>query len=227
MGQVEYPPAWDFKRAKSKPAVVLQAKKDWRSVHFAPSMDLCHLKLSELVIQLQTYRWRVVIRRDNVKDDSGYSAIFMEQVAAALKLPAAQFLVIISRQANDAVPAYAHLHLSETSRLLRLLEKERPLVWIRPPHSRRPKQLDLIEEPVVLRANFVQSPLAGLLRERELAQVLLKHGWESPTRQHQDGWKDKEIWDLCGNSATRYRSGRNDPFAKSSILGMHPERSRI
>ena len=41
-----------------------------RKVHFASSMDLCHLKNSELELHFQKYKGGAVLRRDVVKDDS-------------------------------------------------------------------------------------------------------------------------------------------------------------
>ena len=50
-----------------------------RKVHFAALMDICHLKNAELKQKHQKYKGRVVLRGDNVKDDSGAYAVFTEQ----------------------------------------------------------------------------------------------------------------------------------------------------
>ena len=47
-----------------------------REVHYAPLMDFCHLKNSELEPQFQKYKSRVVLRGDFVKDDSDSYAVF-------------------------------------------------------------------------------------------------------------------------------------------------------
>ena len=60
-------------------------------------MDLCHIKHSELEEKLQIWKGRVVFRGDNVKDESGYLAVFSEQGTSASNLEAAKFLDAIAR----------------------------------------------------------------------------------------------------------------------------------
>ena len=48
--------------------------KEWKEL-----MDTCHLKNAELEPKLQTYKSRVVLRGDIVKDDSAAYAVFTEQ----------------------------------------------------------------------------------------------------------------------------------------------------
>ena len=81
-------PAWDSKKVKPKSEVVQQAKKDGRSVYVAVTMNFCHLKHSELVKHLHRYKGRCS-RRDDVKDDSGYRAVFTEPGAEAFQMAAA------------------------------------------------------------------------------------------------------------------------------------------
>ena len=79
-------------------------------VRFAALMDLCRLKHPELE-HLQTYRDRVVLRIDIVKDDTGEYAVFTEQGAPAFPLTAAKVLDTIyplpcmAGEAIDAVSA--------------------------------------------------------------------------------------------------------------------------
>ena len=80
--------ACHFKNVKPKSEVTQQAKKYGISVHFTSLMDLCHLKDSELEKHLNTYKGRVVLRRDNVKDDRGCKAVFTEQGASASQVAA-------------------------------------------------------------------------------------------------------------------------------------------
>ena len=49
--------------------------KEKKQVHFAPLMDICHLKNAELESKHQKYKRRVVLWGDNAKDDSGAYAI--------------------------------------------------------------------------------------------------------------------------------------------------------
>ena len=56
-----------------------EARTSGTKVHFAPLMDICHLKNAELEAKHQNYKGRVVLRGDIVKDDSGSYAVFIEQ----------------------------------------------------------------------------------------------------------------------------------------------------
>ena len=63
---------------KSKKEVIEKAQKEGRTVHFATLMDIGHLKSTELEQQFQTYKGRVVLWGDVVKDDSGSYAVCTE-----------------------------------------------------------------------------------------------------------------------------------------------------
>ena len=78
-----------MEKVKNKKDVILEAQKEKREVHFAPLMDISHLKNAELEPQLHKYKGRVVLRGDIVKDDSGVYAVFTEQGLSALQLTAA------------------------------------------------------------------------------------------------------------------------------------------
>ena len=56
-----------------------EARTTGAQVHFASLMDICHLKNVELEPKHQKYKGRVVLRGENVKDDSGCYAVFTEQ----------------------------------------------------------------------------------------------------------------------------------------------------
>ena len=136
--------------------------KNGRKVHFASLRDLCHLKHSELEPKFQKYKGRVVLRGDIVKDDSGSYALLTEQGSSASQMTAAKVMDIISwlpgcgGQAADAVSAYTQVKMDK---------------W--------PKSWSSIEGPVVLlERNLHGHPLAGLLWEKAIWKILLKHGWE-------------------------------------------------
>ena len=148
-------------------------------------MDLCHLKRSELSENLQTYKGRVVFRGGAVKDESGFYAVFTEQGASASQMAAAKFLDAIARmpgmkgEASDAVSAYTQVFMAEAPRLLKLPGTECPDTWISLPRERRPASWDNIKDPVVpLECNLYGHPLAGLLRERKMEEILFSEGWE-------------------------------------------------
>ena len=70
--------AWNLMKVRSKKEVIDEAKTSGAAVHFAPLMDICHLKNAELEAKHQKYKGRVVLRGDIVKDDSGSYAVFTE-----------------------------------------------------------------------------------------------------------------------------------------------------
>ena len=81
--KLEKIPAWDLMKVRSKKEVIDEARTKGAKVHFASLMDLCHLKNAELEAKHQKYKGRVVLRGDNVKDDSGSYAAFTEQGSSA------------------------------------------------------------------------------------------------------------------------------------------------
>ena len=95
-------PAWDVKKARSQAEVVIQAKMNAKTVHFANLMDLCNLKNAGLAKHLQKNKARVVLREDNVKDEEGYRAVFTEQGGSASQMAAAKFLDTISKLPSGA-----------------------------------------------------------------------------------------------------------------------------
>ena len=60
---------WDLTKVRSKSEVVVEARTSAAKVHFASLMDICHLKNAELEAKHQTYKGRVVLQGDIVKDD--------------------------------------------------------------------------------------------------------------------------------------------------------------
>ena len=177
--------AWNLTKVKSKKQVIDEARTSGATVHFASLMDICHLKNAELEAKHQTYKGRVVLRGDIVKDNSGSYAVFTEQGSSASQMTAAKIMDIISRlpgcdgQAADAVSAYTQVKMEDAHKLLKIPKSECPDIWIRLPRHKRPKSWSSMEDPVVpLERNLYGHPLAGLLWERQFEKILLKHGWE-------------------------------------------------
>ena len=75
--------AWNLTKVRSKKEVIDEARTSSAKVHFASSMDICHLKNAELEAKHNKYKGRVVFRGDIVKDDSGSYAVFTEQGSSA------------------------------------------------------------------------------------------------------------------------------------------------
>ena len=74
--KLEKIPAWDLAKVRSKSEVIDEARTKGAKVHFAPLMDICHLKNAELETKHQKYKGRVVLRGDIVEDDSASYAVF-------------------------------------------------------------------------------------------------------------------------------------------------------
>ena len=106
---------------KQKKEVIDEARTEGHTVHFASLMDLCHLTNSDLEPNRQTYKGRVVLRGDIVKDNSGSYAVFAEQGSQASQMTAAKVMDIISRlpgcsgQAADAVSACTQVTMEDAS----------------------------------------------------------------------------------------------------------------
>ena len=173
MGKLEKISAWNLTKVRSKKEVIDEARTSGAKVHFASLMDICHLKNAELV------------RGDIVKDNSGSYAVFTEQGSSASQMTAAKVMDIISRlpgcdgQAADAVSPFTPLKMEDAHKLLKIPKSECPDIWIRLPRHKRPKSWSSMEDPIVpLERNLYGHPLAGLLWERQLEKILLKHGWE-------------------------------------------------
>ena len=54
--KLETIPTWDLRKIKSKEEVILEAQRGKIRVHFASSMDICHIKNAELEPKLQKYK---------------------------------------------------------------------------------------------------------------------------------------------------------------------------
>ena len=149
-------------------------------------MDICHLKNLELEPKCQKYKGRVVLRADIVKDDSGSYAVFTEKGSSASQITAANVMDTTSRlpgcagQAADAVSAYTQVEMEDAPKLLKIPKSECPDNWIRPPRHTWPESWSSMEDTVVPpERNLHGHPLAGLLWERQIENILLKHGWEN------------------------------------------------
>jgi len=176
---------WDFSRVQPKQKVIADARQRGVPVHFGDLMILCHIKHSELAEHLWRYKGRIVFRGDNVKDESGFLAVFSEQGASASHMAAAKFMDAIARlpachgEVSDAIGAYHQVLLAEGESLLNDHTTQFADTWITIPKSRQPASWANIEKPVVpLLRNLYGHPLAGLLWERHCRRAILKHGFE-------------------------------------------------
>ena len=185
--KLETTPAWQFDKVRSKKEVILKAQDDKKKVHFASLMDICYLENAELEPKFQTYKGRVVLRGDIVKDDSGAYAVFTAQGSSPSQMTAAKVMDVTSRlpdcdgRAADAVSAYTQVKLEDAPKLLKIPKAACPDIWIRLPRHKWPKSWADIVDPVApLEGNLYGHPVAGLLWERQFEEVLLELGLECP-----------------------------------------------
>ena len=111
--------AWQLTKVRNNNEVIAEAWNEGKTVHFASLMDICHLKKSELEPQFQTYKGRVVLQGDAVKDDSGSHAVFTEQGSSASQMAAARVMDVIARQpgcagqAADSVSVHTQVKMED------------------------------------------------------------------------------------------------------------------
>ena len=173
--------AWNLTKVRSKSEVIDEAMTSGARVHFASLMDICHFKNAELETKHQKYKGRVVLRGDNVKDDSGSYAVFTEQGSSASQMTAAKIMDVISRlagcarQAADAESAYTQVKVEDASKLLKISRSECPYNWIRLPRHKWPKSWSSMEDPVVpLARNLYGHPLTKLLMVNAIRESSIK-----------------------------------------------------
>ena len=115
--------AWNLTKVRSKKEVIDEARTKGAKVHFAPLMDISHLKNAELETMHQKHEGRVVLRCDIVKDGSGSYAVFTEQGSSASQMTAAKIMDIISRvpgcagQAADGASADTQVNMEDAPKL--------------------------------------------------------------------------------------------------------------
>ena len=122
--KLEKLPAWDYKSVREKADVKAEAKAGGFTVHFGNLMQLCHLKNSEMHVEFQSYKGRIVFRGDNIKDEDGCKALFTDQGTSSSHMTATKFLDIVSRlpgccgEDSDATSAYTQIILENANKLL-------------------------------------------------------------------------------------------------------------
>ena len=109
--------------------MINEARTKGIKVHFASLMDICHLKNDDLETKHQTYKGRVALGSDIVKDDSGSYAVFTEQRSSASQMTAAKIMDIVSRlpgcdgQAADAVSSFTQVKMEDAPKLLKTVKQ--------------------------------------------------------------------------------------------------------
>ena len=146
LDKLEKIPAWNVKQVREREYVKRESQRTGIPVHFAELMCLCFLKNAELEKALQKYKGRCVLRGDNIRDKDGVQTVFAEQGASASDLVAAKSFDAAARMpgmagsAADCVSAYTQVKLEDMYRLLKLPKEKCPVIWIKIPKDRWPKE---------------------------------------------------------------------------------------
>ena len=112
--------AWLLDKVKSKKEVIKRAERREYSALCCANGHLPSQN-SELEPKFQTYKGRVVLRGDIVKNDSGSYAVFTEQGSSASQMTAAKVMDVrarlpgCARQAADAVSAYTQVIMEDAA----------------------------------------------------------------------------------------------------------------
>ena len=154
MKQIKTIPVWDVKKVNQSPKSSVRRNKIEKnsSLHeFDKSLSIEERRTYEI---LQKYKWRVILRQDNVKDDQGTRAVFTEQDTSASQMTTATFLDFISkfhgmiRETSDAI-SVSKVKMSEVPRLTQLSNEKDPEIDIAILPRRRSNSWNNIEHPVI------------------------------------------------------------------------------
>ena len=248
--KLEKIPAWQLTNVRNKSEVIEEARNKGRKVHFASLMDLCILKNSELELQFQKYKGRVVLRGDIVRDDSGSYAVLTEQGSSASQMTAAKFMDIISRlpgcagQAADAVSAYTQVKMDDAPTLLKIPKSECPDIWMRlPKHKmaqimvqyRRPsrsswaKSVRSFSGRTTVGTTMWESSIGTRLGKVSLWECLFVHRARGLLLSvHVDviktGWKEAELESNTESTDERHWFGRTNIVPWQRVFGLHSMR---
>ena len=251
-GKFEKMLAWNLAKVRNKSEVIEEARHKYVKEHFAPLMDICQLKNSELEKKHRKYKGRVVLRGDIVKDDSGSYTIFTEQGSSASQMTAAKIMDIIYRlpscvgQAADVVSAETqvkmedapkstedsgigmsrHLDTSASTQMAKIMVQHD---WPRR-SSWKKFERSSFGRTVVGKAIWENSIGARLGKSSYLGMLIRA----PPDRiilfcvrgWHQIGWQVRKHHSDVESTEQRSRFGRTNIIPWSCILGMYSKTSR-
>ena len=133
----------------------------------------------------KTYKCRVALRGDIVRDDSGCYAVFTEQRSSASQMTAAKVMDVIARppgcagQAADAVSAYTQVKVEDATYGIKNSKVRMSRYLDTSTKTQMAKSWSSMEDPVVPpQRNLYGYLLAGLLWERQFKKVDLENGWK-------------------------------------------------
>ena len=165
--------AWDIYDVHELRDLRERARKENKTYHFGRVFPLCHIKHWERPATEHVHKGRVVFQGNEVRDESGFLAVFSEQGTSASHMAAAKFLDAIARchdcdgQDCDAVSAYTQADLvgEET--------------WVSLPPDQWPAHWKGMHQPYCkLKKALYGHPKAGLYWEQHCKKAVLNAGFE-------------------------------------------------
>ena len=111
--------AWDYSTVCNHSDKCKEAEASGKTIHFGRVFPLCRIKHSELAAIFHRYKGRVVFGGNQIRDEMGTLAVFLEQGASASSMTAAKLLDALSRmpgfdgENGDAFKAYTQSSLKD------------------------------------------------------------------------------------------------------------------
>ena len=169
-------------------------------------MDLCHLKNSELDLQFQQYKGRVVLRKWHCERWFWFlCSIHWTRIISftndGCKSNNGHYIKT-TRMRRTSSRRSISLHPGQNGRCADVVENSK--VRIRLPKHR---WWSSMEDPVVLlERNLYGHPLTGQLWERQFEKILLKHGWEKVSTW--DNSRSYAVFTEQGSSASQMTAAK-------------------
>ena len=107
---------WNVKQVKPEAEVIKNAQQNIKFI-LRLLLGICHLKHAELAKHIHKCQGRVVLQKDEGKDDHGFQAVLTEQGASPMATMSA--LPGMAGEANDAVSACTQVRMEDGHHLQR------------------------------------------------------------------------------------------------------------
>ena len=159
----------------------LLSKHERKTVHFATFMDWCHLKKSALEDGFAGYTGRVVLRGDEVKDDSGSHAVVFHVTHDRSQSIGRHFQIAWLRWRSERRSICLHpCENGGRSRFIGIAKVRMSNSLGTSTTFSMSETMDKIQALVVPFERLAYGPpLAGLLWERQFDQFSLKENWKN------------------------------------------------
>ena len=127
---------WDVKQARPLDDVIREANREGKLIHIGSMLELCYLKHSELPVELQKLKGRVVFLGDRVRDQYGAAAVFEALASSPAGIEASRFIDAFGIMSSNGVTHTIQQADAEQAYTQAFLDTKH-VTWIRvPPHLR-------------------------------------------------------------------------------------------